>query len=130
MIHPADKQRAANVIEDAFVNRSTGFGHEFRFLQPDGKIIWICSVDNIEYNDDGLPIRGYGINQDITEHMLIEEALEESENRFHNMADHIAQLAWMANDEGRIFWYNQRWFDYRHTFRGNAAFRLANCAPS
>ncbi len=41
-----------------------------------------------------------------------QEALRESEERFRNMADNMSQFAWMANAEGWIFWYNQRWFDY------------------
>ncbi len=44
-----------------------------------------------------------------------EQALRESEERFHTMADHIPQLAWMADTRGWIFWYNQRWYDYTGT---------------
>jgi PAS domain S-box-containing protein len=44
-----------------------------------------------------------------------EAALRESEARFHLMADSIPQLAWMANPDGWIFWYNQRWYDYTGT---------------
>ncbi|WP_082922520.1 sensor histidine kinase [Croceicoccus mobilis] len=42
-------------------------------------------------------------------------ALADSERRFQMMADNIAQLAWMADAEGSIFWYNKRWFDYTGT---------------
>jgi PAS domain S-box len=38
--------------------------------------------------------------------------LHESEARFRALADNIAQLAWMTDATGGIFWYNQRWFDY------------------
>ena len=31
------------------------------------------------------------------------------------MANNISQLAWMADEKGSIFWYNQRWFDYTGT---------------
>lgn len=41
--------------------------------------------------------------------------LRESESRFHTMADTIDQLAWMADNQGRRFWFNQRWFDYTGT---------------
>jgi len=43
------------------------------------------------------------------------QALQESEERFRTLADNIAQLAWMADEKGSIFWYNQRWFDYTGT---------------
>ncbi|MCY7385779.1 MAG: PAS domain S-box protein [Microcoleus sp. CAN_BIN18] len=41
--------------------------------------------------------------------------LQESEDRFRALADNIAQLAWMTDATGWIFWYNQRWFDYTGT---------------
>ncbi|MEG3839536.1 ATP-binding protein, partial [Microcoleus sp. herbarium14] len=41
--------------------------------------------------------------------------LHESEDRFRALADNIAQLAWMTDASGWIFWYNQRWFDYTGT---------------
>jgi PAS domain S-box-containing protein len=31
------------------------------------------------------------------------------------MANSIPQLAWMADETGYIFWYNQRWYDYTGT---------------
>jgi PAS domain S-box-containing protein len=43
------------------------------------------------------------------------DAVRESEERFHTLADNISQLAWMADARGRIYWYNRRWFDYTGT---------------
>src|SRR4051812_37464830 len=40
------------------------------------------------------------------------QELRESEYQFRTLANSIPQLAWMANADGSIFWYNQRWFDY------------------
>jgi len=41
--------------------------------------------------------------------------LHEGEQQFHTLADLIPQLAWMADAEGFIFWYNRRWHDYTGT---------------
>lgn len=38
--------------------------------------------------------------------------MRESAIRFHALADNIPQLAWMADENGQRFWYNQRWFEY------------------
>ena len=55
------------------------------------------------------------IQKELAEHKRIEEALRESEEKFRTMADNISQFAWMADEQGRIFWYNRRWFDYTGT---------------
>ncbi len=41
--------------------------------------------------------------------------LGESEEKFRMLADSIPQLAWIARDDGHIFWYNQRWYAYTGT---------------
>jgi PAS domain S-box-containing protein len=41
--------------------------------------------------------------------------LQESEERFRTLAEHISQFAWTADANGWIFWYNRRWFEYTGT---------------
>ena len=38
--------------------------------------------------------------------------LQESERQFRTLANSIPQLAWMADADGHVFWYNDRWYDY------------------
>lgn len=49
---------------------------------------------------------------DFIEHKRAESALRESEQRFHMLADNIAQLAWICDTLGHVTWYNQRWLEY------------------
>ena len=44
-----------------------------------------------------------------------EHALVESEEKFRTLADNIPNLAWMANADGWIYWYNKRWYEYTGT---------------
>ena len=44
-----------------------------------------------------------------------QEQLHESESNFQLLANGIPQLCWMANPDGSIFWYNDRWFQYTGT---------------
>jgi len=37
------------------------------------------------------------------------------EQQFLTLANSISQLAWIADGEGSIFWYNDRWYDYTGT---------------
>ena len=43
------------------------------------------------------------------------ETLRESEERFRTMANAIPQLAWIADSDGHIYWYNERWYSYTGT---------------
>jgi PAS domain S-box-containing protein len=41
-----------------------------------------------------------------------EEALKEREEEFRALADNIAQLAWMADAGGAVYWLNKRWYEF------------------
>ncbi len=43
------------------------------------------------------------------------ETASDHEEQFRTLADSIPQLAWMADADGSIFWYNRRWYEYTGT---------------
>jgi PAS domain S-box-containing protein len=43
------------------------------------------------------------------------EALRQSEDELRALANSIPQLAWIAEADGRMVWYNERWYDYTGT---------------
>jgi PAS domain S-box-containing protein len=52
---------------------------------------------------------------DITAIRDAQQALLRTEAQFRALADNIPQLAWMTEADGRISWYNSRWFEYTGT---------------
>ncbi|MGD0571054.1 MAG: CHASE3 domain-containing protein [Candidatus Sulfotelmatobacter sp.] len=58
---------------------------------------------------------GWAVRRDSAARDLAEAALREGETRFSTMANSISQFAWMADEKGHIFWYNDRWFEYTGT---------------
>ncbi len=60
-------------------------------------------------------VAGWSVQRDNAARAQAEEALREGEGRFRTLANNIPQLAWMADEKGYIFWYNDRWFDYTGT---------------
>jgi PAS domain S-box-containing protein len=59
-----------------------------------------------------LAVRLAGI---VIERMAAERKVRESEGQLRDLVDSIPQLAWMAEPDGAIFWYNRRWYDYTGT---------------
>jgi PAS domain S-box-containing protein len=57
----------------------------------------------------------FSIQRDHSALQLAEIALGEGEESFRMLANNIPQLAWMADEKGYIFWYNDRWFAYTGT---------------
>jgi PAS domain S-box-containing protein len=58
---------------------------------------------------------GWSVQRDQAARLLAEDSLRAGEERFRTLANNIPQLAWMADEKGYIFWYNDRWFDYTGT---------------
>ncbi|MES2223026.1 MAG: PAS domain-containing protein [Acidobacteriota bacterium] len=52
---------------------------------------------------------------DVTDQVRTRQDLETREEQFRVLADSIPQLAWMANPDGSIVWYNRRWYEYTGT---------------
>jgi PAS domain S-box-containing protein len=52
------------------------------------------------------------VTRDVTARREADEKLRRSEEELRALADSIPQLAWMANPEGHVFWYNRGWYEY------------------
>lgn len=50
--------------------------------------------------------------RDVTTRNVLAENLQRSEEQFSAIANNMAQLAWLADPKGNVFWYNQRWRDF------------------
>lgn len=63
-------------------------------------------------NDKGQIISSVAVAMDITHRIETEKAVQESEEKFRILANNISQLAWMMDEHGCVFWFNERWYDY------------------
>ena len=57
----------------------------------------------------------YDVRDRLEAERRAKEALAQSEQQLRTLADAIPPLAWMAEPDGHIFWYNRRWYEYTGT---------------
>ena len=128
LTHPDDIEKIEAERDEKIANHEP-FDLEFRIQHKSGQKHWLSAKGGAIYNKEGDILRVLGINEDITLRKkadkkiqdLIEqlqqanEEYRESEDRFHTLADNIPNLAWMADAEGWIFWYNKQWYKYTGT---------------
>lgn len=84
-------------------------------LHKDGRKLQVAVSISPIRTTGGEIIGASKIVRDASERVAIERRLRESESRFRMLADNIAQLAWIAESDGDILWYNRRWYDYTGT---------------
>ena len=73
-VHPEDLERVWNAANDAMQAHKI-YKVEFRTIRPDGTVRWVEATGKFYYSPDGEAARMLGLDIDITERKLAEEAL-------------------------------------------------------
>ncbi|MDM5177008.1 PAS domain S-box protein [Massilia sp. DJPM01] len=113
-LHAGDKDMARTEFLQAFAQH-TDLNIECRVDRPDGDQCWIGVVGRADYERDGTVLGMTGVVQDISTRKSAEDTLRESEEVLRALANSIPQLAWMAQADGAIVWFNKRWYEYTGT---------------
>jgi diguanylate cyclase (GGDEF)-like protein/PAS domain S-box-containing protein len=89
-IHPEDREKAWQSINDVIEGRSLSHKIEYRMLHKDGSIRWILDQAKVMKRDlGGKPTRMSGTHNDITDRKKIEEVISESTARFNTILDNL-----------------------------------------
>lgn len=96
-------------------NEIKAYRIEKRYRRKDGGLVWSMTNVTLLRDSEGRPYRFIGAIEDITKRKETEENLRRSEIELRGLANSIPLLAWMAEPNGDIFWYNQRWYEYTST---------------
>ena len=109
---PEDAERLTREIRQCLRDRCEEYDSEFRIVLQDDIQRWLRGMARFVYDESGRPVRMIGVNVDIDSRKRVEQVLRQTEEQFRTLADNMSQLAWMADDQGWIFWYNRRWYEY------------------
>ena len=101
-IHPDDRERTERQFLDAVAGDVEDYSSEYRIVRPsDGQVRWISVVAKIERDEAGQALRLVGAHIDITDRMLAQETLRESEERFRLIADSAPVPIWVRQLDGK-----------------------------
>src|ERR1700716_2338239 len=92
-IHPEDRQATEKKFRDAVADNVRDYSAQYRIIRPnDGQTRWISVKSTIERDEHGKAIRLVGAHSDVTEQVIAEQALRQSEERYRKLADQLAEL--------------------------------------
>jgi PAS domain S-box-containing protein len=92
-IHPEDREATEKKFRDAVAGDVRDYSVQYRIIRPsDGETRWISVKSTIERDENGKAIRLVGAHTDVTEQVVADMALRQSEERFRRLADQLAEL--------------------------------------
>jgi PAS domain S-box-containing protein len=92
-IHPEDRASTEKKFRDAVAGNARDYNVQYRIIRPnDGQTRWIAVKSTIERDDHGRAVRLVGAHTDITEQVMTEQALRQSEDLYRKLADQLADL--------------------------------------
>jgi PAS domain S-box-containing protein len=99
-LHPADRDRVF-AEWSITIHTQMPFRLEYRFLRPDGNVIWVFAQATSETDDSGNVIGFVGTLTDITQHRYAEDALQERADELTYLNQHIAKTATLLQERNR-----------------------------
>jgi PAS domain S-box-containing protein len=104
-VHPDDRARIDEAVQQAFRDHQP-VSHDYRVILPNGKVRIQHSEGTVFTDKSGRVVRMFGTTQDITERKLSEDALRQSEGRFHSIVDEAIVGIVQVDLSGRLLSVN------------------------
>jgi len=100
-LHPDDRDRVFSEWRDG-AQSGTPFESEYRFRQPNGRVVWVHGVASAIFDQDGAVIGHVGSVTDITARKATDDALRSSENWLRAVLDNVVDGIITINAVGTI----------------------------
>jgi len=89
-IHPDDKEKTLAIAQQYLNGEISAYQTEHRLLCKDGSYKWILARGKfVAWDENGNPTRMIGTNTDITDRILMEQQLRESQKNLQRLVDEI-----------------------------------------
>jgi PAS domain S-box-containing protein len=112
-IHPDDREATEKQFLAAIAGKDEDYTAEYRIIRPnDGELRWIRVIAKIERDPKGLAVRLLGAHIDITDRVLAQETLHESEQRFRLIANSAPVPIWVTKLDRTRSFANKAYVDF------------------
>jgi two-component system, cell cycle sensor histidine kinase and response regulator CckA len=107
-VHPDESFRVADSIQQAIASSEPDFQFQTdsRILREDGEVRHITVWFRAEKDSQGRTVKLHGVNQDITERKIAEEALRNSESQYRSLIVSIADIVLVTDLSGALLFCN------------------------
>lgn len=105
---PAAKERVTQALAD-LIGGFGGFDEELELVTATGRRIWIHTMGDVDHNADGVPVRLYGVVQEVTARRNLQERLRESEERLLHALDGANDGVWDWHPQRSEIHFSPRW---------------------
>ncbi|MFW6352553.1 MAG: PAS domain S-box protein, partial [Bacteroidota bacterium] len=111
-IHPAYRKEMV-AYHKSVVDEKKSFNREYKIIRlNDGVERWVHGTGELEYDEQGKPVRMHGAIQDITERKKIEEQIRQSQHLLQTILDNLPiGLAFNKIDEGKATYMNKKFIE-------------------
>ncbi|MCU7552726.1 PAS domain S-box protein [Chitinophagaceae bacterium LB-8] len=113
-LHPDDKERAVQMLDDALHQVNGGhINMEYRIVNARNKLIyWVRATGKAYFNENGQANRLIGILTDITQEKGIQARANEKERLMKDISDSAPVALWITDENGQCFFKNKTWHDW------------------
>jgi PAS domain S-box-containing protein len=102
LIHPDDRDRIEQTAPQALETGTREM--EYRVVLQDQTIRWIASRGKVFFDQTGNAVQISGIDMEISDRKQAEQALQDSEEKFRQLAENIESVFWMTDAQDRLMY--------------------------
>jgi PAS domain S-box-containing protein len=125
------EERRAGINNDAFIGRvhlgdralvrdslaetiraGVDYKCRYRVVMADDKTRWYFGAGRAVRDETGVVVKLHGVAIDLTSQIAAEDALVDSEKRFHALIESIPQIVWSADAQAHHDYFNSRWNEF------------------
>lgn len=109
IVHPDDQAEMREYFLKSVLEDHGSFDKEYRIIRVnDQKQRWVHGLGELEYGEDGNPVKMIGTILDITDRKNAEKELQESEFRFRTIIEQATDALYIIDFEGAIVEVNHK----------------------